>query len=241
MPKIKNPELRGITTNYPDIVNTISKVNRLSYIEHYQLDNNQFRANTDGVLIPCDSNGNTADILMSNIELRVEHLTDKYQDQAQFDKYDLMLDFKRLQHTRASKQSRIRKRVDYLLWRDCLWLTLTFSDEFLAKHNKQTRRRYIKRYLDSLGCKYIANIDYGDSILYTGREHYHAIAQIDKVDFKAYRDIFDSSISGKKITYKCGDDLTEYIWKLTNHCVKLSTNCERILCNVKETDLNLLF
>lgn len=134
---------------------------------------------------------------------------------------------------------------------DCLFLTLTFNDTVLTNTTKETRRKYVRRFLHSFSKKYVANIDYGGK---KGREHYHAVVDskipLEKIkewhslcgalkleDVK--RNVYRKTIPKK---YKnLPEDvqdiislhfskvrLSKYLSKLTNHAIK-KTNRRSVL------------
>lgn len=105
--------------------------------------------------------------------------------------------------------------------------TLTFSNNTLEKTTKETRRRYVARFLHNQKSieKYIANIDYGKN---NEREHYHFIAFTrDKIDYSKWKDKIDlEAIKLDKISFK---KIAKYLVKLNNHAYKESTKLERII------------
>lgn len=123
-------------------------------------------------------------------------------------------------HRTKRLQTRILK---YLLMGRCVFATLSFRDDVLSETSKETRRRYVARFLKSISQYYVANIDYGKT---TEREHYHAVIVIDKISRGSWSYGFD-----KYEKVRC-DNLTDlrlskYISKLTNHAIKETTkrNC----------------
>lgn len=97
------------------------------------------------------------------------------------------------------------------------FVTLTFSDEVFERTSKETRRRYVRRFLVSQSGKkspYVANIDFGKE---KGREHYHAVCSFE-VDPWAWKygilDVERIRKSSKPIV------LAKYVSKLTNHAIK---------------------
>lgn len=118
---------------------------------------------------------------------------------------------------------RLKARITNLLAGPCVFLTLTFTDEFLANTSPQTRRRYVCRFLSQYG-DYVGNIDFGKK---NKREHYHAILRTD--DIVKYSSWCGGSCNGKKITVKNSDALARYIAKLTNHAIKETTKSSRII------------
>ena len=153
-----------------------------------------------------------------------------------FEKYlgaeDILTDFekklcKQIYDSRRKKISRLRHKLEFRIANyDCLWLTLTFTDDILNSTSELTRRRYIQRFLKDLDIPfYTANIDYGDKEKNSNsneREHYHAIIQSDYLDMSLYNygfvyveKIHNTTNSIKKIS--------TYINKLTSHAYKDST------------------
>ena len=91
---------------------------------------------------------------------------------------------KRLNNSYYSRIRRLKNRITrYLSLGQCIWATLTFSDDVLNNTNESTRRKYVQKYLKSVSSHYIANIDFGSDKTYidrngveregTQREHYH--------------------------------------------------------------------
>ena len=113
-----------------------------------------------------------------------------------------------------------------------VFFTLTWTNEDLEKTSKETRRRYIQRFLKENSIAYIANIDYGEE---NGREHYHAMALINEdIDIKKWKRIDWIKVVPKKT--KDLKKITKYILKLTNHAYKDSTRREKAIYS-KNNDL----
>lgn len=125
-----------------------------------------------------------------------------------------------------ARVKRLKDRIaDMLCEGRCYFLTLTFTDEVLAKTSPQTRRKYVTLFLKSISDTYCANIDFGSQ---NGREHYHAVVKADTVDMSQW-DIYGFS-NAKKIASE--DDYTpiaKYVSKLTNHAVKATTKGSRAI------------
>lgn len=115
---------------------------------------------------------------------------------------------------RKQQQRRLNKRVEKLLKKPCLFLTLTFTDNVLKSTTEKQRRTKITRYLKQFGADYVGNKDYGKK---NHREHYHCILQKDKIDYSTY---LLGSINGRKCVEGSSLKLSHYISKLTNHCLK---------------------
>lgn len=106
-----------------------------------------------------------------------------------------------------------------------VFFTLTFNDNDLEKTTKQTRRKYVERFLKKNAISYVANIDYGET---TDREHYHALALIEEdIDIKKWKRISWIEEVPKKT--KDLRKITKYILKLTNHSYKESTRREKAI------------
>ena len=138
---------------------------------------------------------------------------------------------------------RLKERISVMLLKPCVFLTLTFTDEVLANTSKKTRKAYVKRFLGSLNCAYVANIDYGEE---NGREHYHALVQAEKIDYKPWHKY--GAIKGERVRLdfdkngKCLDEVrpAKYISKLTNHAIKetCKRSCIMYSRETRKTSLN---
>lgn len=148
-------------------------------------------------------------------------------------------EYERLLNARIQKVGRIKKRLLYLLVRyKYIWFcTFTFSDKYINK-SERTKRDLIKRFLNTHDFKYILNIDYGKT---TQRQHFHCILATDiDMDVNQYFQSFYSGGYSLSIQCKKGVDdltrLTKYIDKLVNHCIKATTNRQRLVYNFKGYD-----
>lgn len=134
----------------------------------------------------------------------------------------------RIFNAHRKKSERLKKRIETLLEKDCVFITFTFTDKVLENTSATTRRRYISRELNSLNVPYIANIDFGKQ---NEREHYHGIAQVDYIN----RDSYDlGGIYVERIYNKNSLSLAKYINKLTNHALKETTGSDRLLYSKKK-------
>ena len=126
---------------------------------------------------------------------------------------------KALQVNRWKRINRLKQNVaDILAHPKSLFLTLTFTDEVLARTSAATRRKYVARVLGAFKVPYIANLDYGQDDRYTKREHYHALIAIDRID----RQVWSYGNMDFKRTYnKNGKRISRYITKLTYHAIKI--------------------
>lgn len=199
----RHKQIREITSQFPL---GIKLFNKASYCE-YKI--------SQGETPPCPNIYDDIDALVHHISV----ISD-------LDETSVYSDLRQQSANYKQKQYRNNKKVAYLLMSDCLFLTLTFTNETLESTNATTRRRYVRAYLDSLGCYFLGNIDYGER---NHREHYHALVQIDQVDYKGWHKY--GAIKGKKcnIYTSSTKDLTRYICKLSNHSIKASTCNSRVL------------
>lgn len=144
-------------------------------------------------------------------------------------------EFEKILNARNHKVQRIKKKFLYLLVRyKYIWFcTFTFSDDYINK-SERTKRDLIKKYINIPGFYYILNVDYGKS---TERQHFHCIlaTNID-VNLDQY---LQSNYPCFSFSILCNDSLqdflklSKYINKLVNHCLKASTNRQRIVYNFK--------
>ena len=137
----------------------------------------------------------------------------------------------------SRRKSRVFKKLIYWFYytskytdKFLMFGTLTFTDEVLEKTSKETRRRYVARFLNDNTLHYVANIDYGKT---TNREHYHFIALLDqKIDKKLWTYGFTWFSKIKKNTSL--RNRKNYLLKLTNHTYKDSTKQEKIISDRKK-------
>lgn len=126
------------------------------------------------------------------------------------------------------RQGRLRKRIENMITNnDCLFLTLTFTDDVLSSTSFDTRKKYVLRFLNNLNCAFVGNVDYGSE---NGREHYHCVVACDNV---SCNDWHYGAINFKRIINKNSLALAKYVAKLTNHALKESTNNSRIIYSRK--------
>lgn len=123
-----------------------------------------------------------------------------------------------------SRSYRLKIKVRYMLTLSkCRFLTLTFTDAVLASTSEHTRRQYVRRWLASLDCAYIANVDYGSE---NNREHYHALVACRPTDKQLADWIFNyGALYSQPVRPSLGSTvrLSKYVSKLTNHAVKVTT------------------
>lgn len=153
--------------------------------------------------------------------------------------FEINKEYEKLLNARIQKVGRIKKRLLYLLLRyDYVWFcTFTFSDKYINK-SERTKRDVIKKYLNTHDFKYILNIDYGKT---NQRQHFHCIlaTNIDMDVNQFFQSFYKGGFSLSIPCKKGVDDLTrltKYIDKLVNHCIKSTTNKQRIVYNFKGYD-----
>ncbi len=128
----------------------------------------------------------------------------------------------KLYKSHSAKIHRVNKRILRMLYNndntlnDCLFLTLTFTNDVLLNTSQESRRSYVSRFLKKYSNNYVANIDFGDI---NGREHYHAVIKCDKVD---YANWLYGAINFERIK-NTPEKIGTYINKLSAHAVKDST------------------
>lgn len=127
----------------------------------------------------------------------------------------------RIYNSNKQRTLRLKKRIASMLEKPCLFLTLTFNNEYLSKTTSSSRRVAISRFLKQFKVPYVANIDFGAQ---NEREHYHAVIQLEHIDYFLYT---FGAINGKKIylddNLDCVSRVAKYVAKLTNHAIKNTT------------------
>lgn len=138
---------------------------------------------------------------------------------------------KRINKATFNRNTRLKKRIEKMLTSGtCLFLTLTFDDHTMSETTAETRRKYVLRFFEQFGVRYIANVDYGER---NGREHYHAIIEIEKIDYHLWE---YGIINGQKVRYNADDKsdvsalrLAKYVSKLVNHAIKATTRRQALI------------
>lgn len=139
---------------------------------------------------------------------------------------EVLLECYKINHAEYERTKRLKERVGFMLVNGpCVFLTLTFTDNYLKNSTAKERRVAVVRYLKQFNCRYVANIDFGKDKTKTMREHYHALINCDKVDFTSWRKY--GNINAEKVRLRSFDDdktkLSKYIAKLSNHAIKETT------------------
>lgn len=119
---------------------------------------------------------------------------------------------------KRKKKARVKSKVQNIVEAgECLFLTLTFTDEVLNSTSEETRRRYVSRFLKSQCNTYVANIDYGSR---KEREHYHALVYAPSVDYSKWHKY--GAIKGERV--RTGENdlerVVKYVLKLSRHAIK---------------------
>lgn len=136
----------------------------------------------------------------------------------------------RLCNSKVKRVVRLRERItSMILNSECLFLTLTFTDKTLSCTSAKSRRTFVSRFLRQFNVPYVGNIDFGKK---NGREHYHALIAIGKIDYHLWtygainglkvRNDIDYTADGE-IKYTSIQKIAKYIAKLTNHAIKETT------------------
>ena len=116
---------------------------------------------------------------------------------------------------------RLKERIQkYLSMGECIWLTLTFNDNTLAKTTQEKRRRLVRDYLKHISPFYVANIDFGKE---NEREHYHAVVVGSYVDMNLWKKYGFAYTERIKNHLTTSVKLSKYVSKLTNHAIKETT------------------
>lgn len=134
----------------------------------------------------------------------------------------------RLNKAKYERVKRLKNRIAHMLASECVFITLTFSDAKidLNETKRETRRKYVQRFLNDLKANYVANIDFGEK---NGREHYHALVQLSAID--CHKWIYGAMNVQRVRSERESTDikLAKYIAKLTNHAIKESVQNNRIM------------
>ena len=137
-------------------------------------------------------------------------------------KLEELNEIERITKASRARTKRLYKRVSKILLNgNCIFLTLTFTNQALEETSQSTRRKYVSRFLKKYDCLYVANIDFGKT---NQREHYHALISTNKVNHKdwLYGDIDFKRVRNKNIQTDT-KRLSKYIAKLSNHAIKETT------------------
>lgn len=191
--------------------------------EHYELLNQAKKASlytyaideleSNGVLMHCLRHSNGDNLTLSDLYL-------KSVDNGLKNEF---LECLKINKASYERTNRLKKRIyDMLVNGDCLFLTLTFTDDTLSNSNSETRRKYVTKYLKMFNCPYVANIDFGKE---NHREHYHAIINTNNIDLSLWRKYGNINVERVRNRNIKNDNerLSKYICKLSNHAIKETT------------------
>lgn len=147
--------------------------------------------------------------------------------------FDNWHECEKLDNARCHRIARLRSKMRETLKRGGKFVTLTFSDEVLAKTKAKTRHEYVKTWLRGF-YQGIANIDFGAE---NGREHYHAVVPCENVDLSSwkygYAFVKDVKIRTDADFERQVEKLSCYSSKLVNHAIKDTTKGYRTIYSGK--------
>lgn len=128
---------------------------------------------------------------------------------------------------KVKKTQRLKNRIRQMLMFNCVFLTLTFTDDVLNSTTDKTRRIYVARFLKAQNSRgYVANIDFGQRDNFTKREHYHCLIVCDKVDLSLWT---YGIINAEKVRKSNASALSKYINKFTSHAYKKGASSTRLI------------
>lgn len=137
---------------------------------------------------------------------------------------EMYCEAKKINQASYKRSNRLSHRIAKIIQKPSIFMTLTFTDDVLAKTSADTRRRYVSRFLNTFGVPYVANLDFGAK---NGREHYHGVLQMETINPLEWK---FGALNVKKI--RSSEDniaLAKYVSKLTNHAVKETTKRQAII------------
>lgn len=236
MSNFKDPILRGITSQCDDILKDLRS---LDYVKYCDITNTPSLyvgvSKDDGVIFPLDSKLRSMSMIEKDIDYKISlvvmnNTLSGYKNH--YTEQDIRQDLERINNNFNNKRYRVNKKVSFLLNDECLFLTLTFNDKTLSDTSDTTRRRYVRAYLNSLGCSFVCNIDYGKK---NGREHYHALVNTTSCNYKEWHK--NGAIKGEHVHVSSDNKkLSRYIVKLTSHAIKNTTKNNRIMSKLVKSD-----
>jgi hypothetical protein len=196
-----------VLENYPEF---LKKFQIASYNE-YAIDNFNYYGVVDKHIVKLVKNG-----VLNDVYTTVDLLQEINGNTR------LLLELSRIHEASKKKLTRLFHKVGQIVVSDdSTFITLTFNDRTLNRTSQETRRRYVSRFLKSLNCEYVGNIDFGEE---NEREHYHAVisCRIPQDKAKIWRRY--GNINFEKVRHTTDNvKLSKYIVKLSNHAIKDST------------------
>lgn len=166
--------------------------------------------------------------------IKDQKLDDEYFDLVMTYDYKDIEEARKINKATFYRVKRLKERITNMInEKPCIWCTFNFDDETLNNTSVDTRRQYVRRFLKTFNCPYIANIDFGSNKTYkdrkgnirqaTEREHYHALIQIDKMPKNSWSYGYDYYERVRTEQNTSDIKLAKYVSKLTNHAIKEST------------------
>ena len=150
---------------------------------------------------------------------------------------DLWKEAQRLNHSRYQRIRRLKNFIFGLILNyKCVFLTFKFSNEALISTSEQTRKTYVTRFLKSYNAPFVANKDFGDL---HGREHYHAVLGVNKVDFSSWK-LGNLDAERVRDTKNSSEKLAKYVAKLTNHAIKETAKRSSLIYSRSEKTKELM-
>ena len=174
-----------------------------------------------------------------------------YQNGISWEDYKEELPFEEIELQELNKidnsvrQRKYRSKIDFEKWifailfmpkyKDCkiVFGTLTFRNDVLDKTSKETRRRYVARFLNKTTIHYKANIDFGKK---NDREHYHFLALVEKPIPMSEWVYGGNKIREVQIERKELEKAKAYLLKINNHSFKDTTRQEKLICDKNNFD-----
>ena len=129
-------------------------------------------------------------------------------------------------NAKKQRAKRLNSKIRAILRGDSVFCTLTFTDDVLRRTTAFTRRDYVTRWLKSVGCCGIGNIDFGKT---NGREHYHCLVSAKRVDLNSWKYGNLDCQAVRLVNESTSEKLAHYIAKLTNHAIKETTHGNRVI------------
>ena len=114
-------------------------------------------------------------------------------------------------------------------------IMLSFNDEVLKSTTKDTRRKYVRRYLQKYCYHYLANIDFSPK----QREHYHVLALVEKNRKLANTWKWKMDVRKVRLDNNSIKKTFNYVMKVVNHAFKLGTRCESIIYDRNKKSLDI--
>lgn len=215
MAKLKHPALRELVVErYENLTTNISKYN---FLANYKL--KDFFANETP--FPSEEEQKALQEL-EQVNQAINEIENEFFFDGTYSAYCSIYDeCERVNKSLKSKYKRLKHNIETMLQNECVFATFTFNDETLYNTTSETRRRYVVRALKQTHAYCIGNIDWGKE---NGREHYHALIQLPKVNRNIWNKSFGNIYLKKVRKTSSATALTKYITKFTKHALKKTTD-----------------